>query len=103
DKEDSIKMRKYIEKNGIECGEVDEQARKLKDTSTIVVDEYLNTPSYEWPIVFIILKPGYEQEKIMPISASRCIASLIIVEYRSIEKTGEREPSNEEILAKTLK
>lgn len=81
DEEDSIEVRKRLENNGIECGQVDEHARKLRDKPVVAVDVYLSTPSYEWPIVFIILKSSHKKEEILPLAASRCIASLTIFDY----------------------
>uniref|UniRef100_A0A914WBV6 Heat shock protein 70 n=1 Tax=Plectus sambesii TaxID=2011161 RepID=A0A914WBV6_9BILA len=75
-------MRNYLNTKAIPCGQVNEQARKLKDASIVAVDVYLNTPSYEWPVVFIVLKPGITKEEILPIAASRCIASLTIITYK---------------------
>uniref|UniRef100_A0A914XCN1 CARD domain-containing protein n=1 Tax=Plectus sambesii TaxID=2011161 RepID=A0A914XCN1_9BILA len=84
DDSDLAEMRHYFDANEIPCGQVNEQARKLKSSSSVAVDVYLNTPSYEWPIVFVVLKPGVTKDEVMPIAASRCIASLTIITYKNV-------------------
>uniref|UniRef100_A0A914WH31 Uncharacterized protein n=1 Tax=Plectus sambesii TaxID=2011161 RepID=A0A914WH31_9BILA len=97
-KEDAENLSRFFTVNKIATGSIKEQVNDSKPI--MAVDTYDRTPSYEWPIVFVVHRqrdPKITKEAVFSMAASRCIASLTIIEFDDISSRKANAYPNPEV------